>query len=286
VTSFNLTTFLWTDPKAKHTVNYEFTLDHANKLLRQAAKGFEALNVQRQAEGKEPYTYYLTLVTDKTDLTPFDFSIPNVRVIPMWQDFRNLGRCFTKLKLFSKNHTDPVYGEEIHRSQLFPGDYIISIDLDIVVTNPLEFVRVLTSDKLQPFLGYRDSKNPRCYSGALWRIDTRSYGEWHWVYDSFRHVYDNLSMNPEAFKHFYSHWNARASFVGSDQCWLSTALGEGTYKKWDGLTHGIYDYWTTEHLPSLPLNTCAVFMNGARRDSSMKEFQDKHEWIVRNWVDV
>jgi len=102
VTSFNIVTYNWTDPKAKHTVNYQFTLDHANKLLRQAAKGFEALNAERAAREEEPYTYYLTLVTDKTDLTAFDFSIPNVRVIPMWQDFRSLGRCFTKLKLFSK----------------------------------------------------------------------------------------------------------------------------------------------------------------------------------------
>jgi hypothetical protein len=285
MTSFNLTTFLWSDPKAKHTVNYEFTLDHASKLLRQAAKGFEALNAERVTEGKEPYTYYLTLVTDKTDLTSFDFSIPNVRVIPMWQDFRNLGRCFTKLKLFSKNPTDPVYGEEIHRSQLFPADYLISIDLDIVVTNPLEFVRVLTSEKMQPMICYRDSKNPRCASGCLYRFDTRTYGEWHHVYDTFRMVYDTLSMNPEAFRFFYSNWNSQASFVGSDQCWITTVLGENAYPKWDGIKNGIYDYWTVEHLPTLPLNTCAVFLNGKSRDMTLPAFRDLY-WVKAHWFDV
>jgi len=282
LTVFNVTSFLWHDSRAKHVGNYQFTLDHANKLFRQLAKGFEALR-----EEDPTLEYHLTLVTDQTAMTGFDFSIPNVRVIPLWQDFRELGRCFTKLKLFSKNHTDPVYGEEIHRSQLFPGDYLISIDLDIVVVNPKEFVRTLTSDKMQSFKGYRDSKNPRCYSGALWRIDTRTYGEWHYVYDTFRHFYDILKLNPEAFRHMYTNWNARASFVGSDQCWISTAVGEGAFPdKWNDMNNGVWDYWQIQHLPSLPLNTCAVFMNGMRRDPSMPDFQEKHDWVVQNWVNV
>jgi len=281
LTTFNLVSYLWSDKNAKHTGNFEFGLQHANKLFRQASKGFEALKAE------DPnLDYYLTLVTDKTDLTEFDFSIPNVRVIPMWQDFRGLGRCFTKLKLFSKNHTDPVYGEEIHRSQLFPGDYLISIDLDVVIVDPKAFARVLTSDRMKPFIGYRDSKNPRCFSGCLYRFHTRFKGEWHHVYDSFRHFYDTLKHNSEAFKFMYSNWNASASFVGSDQCWISTVLGEDAYTKWDGLSNGLYDYWTVEHLPTLPLNACVVFTNGARRDASMKVFQDKHQWIVDNWVNV
>lgn len=281
MTTFNLISYLWSDPRAKHTGNFEFGLQHAVKLFRQASKGFEALKAE------DPnLDYFLTLVTDKTDLTGFDFSIPNVRVIPMWDTFRNLGRCFTKLKLFSKTHTDPVYGDEVHRSQLFPGDYLISIDLDIVVTNPKEFIRTLTSNRMQPWVGYRDSKNPRCYSGALWRIDTRAYGEWHWVYDSFRHVHDTLEQNPEAYKFFYSNWNSKASFVGSDQCWISTVIGEGSYpKKWEGLSSGIYDAWFVESLPSLPLNTCAVFLNGKSRDVSVPKYKEL-DWVQKHWYDV
>ena len=280
MTVFNVTSFLWHDSRAKHVGNYQFTLDHANKLFRQLAKGFEALR-----EEDPTLEYHLTLVTDQTDMTGFDFSIPNVRVIPLWSDFRDLGRCFTKLKLFSKNHTDPVYGEEIHRSQLFPGDYLVSIDLDIVVVNPKEFVRTLTSKRLQGFYGYRDSKNPRCFSGALWRIDTRTQGEWHYVYDTFRMVYDTLKLNPDAFKHFYSHWNSKASFVGSDQCWITTALGEDAYPKWDGLSEGIYDMWTVQHLPTLPLNTTAVFLNGLSRDMTIAPYKDM-PWVQENWHNV
>lgn len=275
--SFNFVSFLWSDPNAKHVGNFSYGFDHVNKLFRQASKGFIENGIT---------DYYLTIVTDKVDLTGLDLSIPNLRVIPMWSDFRDLGRCFTKLKMFSKIHNDPITGEDIHRSVLFPGDYLIVIDLDIVVTKPKDFIKALTSNKLEGFKGYRDSKNPRCYSGALWRIDTRTHGEWHFVYDTFRHYYD-LSKGIGASEKVYSNWNRVSSFVGSDQSWISTAVGEGSYpNKWSYENGGIIDYWQIQELPSLPLKTCAVFLNGMRRDSSMPEFQEKHEWIREHWVNV
>ena len=286
MTSFNCVSYLWADPRAKHSQNFTYGYSHANKLFRQLAKGFKELNEERSGQGKEPYDFHLTLVTDSKEVSGIDTSIPFLHVIPLWQDFRDLGRCFTKLKLFSKNHTNPLYGDELHRSALFPGDYIISIDLDIVITNPKEFVRVLTSNKLQGFKGYRDSKNPRCYSGALWRIDTRTQGEWHHVYDTFRHTYETLKVIG-ADQSFYQNWNVMSSFVGSDQSWISTVVGEGAYPdKWNDRDDGVWDFWQIQDLPSLPLNTVAVFMNGMRRDASMKEYQEKYPWIVEKWVNV
>jgi len=276
---FNLVTFLWHDPKAKHTGTFSYGFDHVVKLFKQAARGFEENGIE---------DYRLTLVTDSTDVTGLGpiLANPRFRVIPLWNDFRNLGRCFTKLKMFSALHTDPIYGEDIPREALFPGDYIITIDLDIVIIKPKEFIEALTSDRLQPFKGYRDTKNPRCYSGALWRIDTRHYGGFHNVYDTFRHVYD-LATGTDTLPQIFNNWNKASSFVGSDQSWITTAIGEHAFpRKWNDEEHGLWDYWQIQHLPTLPLNTMAVFMNGMRRDSSMPEYQQKHPWIVEHWVNV
>jgi len=275
-TTFNVVTFLWHDPKAKHTANFSYGPDHVNKLFRQLAKGFEANGIE---------DFKLTVVTDAKDITGFDTSIPGFQLIPLWDDFRDIGRCFTKLKVFSREHKHPVHGDDMPRNGFFDGDFIITIDIDVVITKPKEFVSALTSSRMEAFKGYRDTKNPRCYSGALWRIDTRSYNGFHHVYDTFRHIYD-INKGTNNLGNFYSNWNVVSSFVGSDQCWITTAIGEFSYpNKWSD-EDGIYDEWQITHLPSLPLNTCAVFMNGMNRDMTMPKFQEKYPWIIEHWVNV
>jgi len=292
---FNIVTFLWNDPRAKHTPNFTYGPDHVNKLFRQLKKGFDAVSKLDIDQGVEdPREFIFTVVTDHKKISDFDMSAvgatgsaasDGIKVVPLWDDFRDLGRCFTKLKMFSEDHQD-LYGEDRDRSEVFKGDFLIVIDLDIVIINPEAFVKTLTLNTEQPFKGYRDTKNPRCYSGALWRIDTQYPGGFHNVYDLFRHMYDTSKVGNYT-NALFSNWNKMSSFVGSDQNHITMALGEHTYPyKWNDREHGIWDFWQVEHLPSLPLNTVAVFMNGMRRDASMKEFQDRYPWIATNWRDV
>lgn len=270
--SFNICTFLWSDPRAKHRANFEYTPEHVNKLFRALTKGMVG----------SKHKFVLSVVTDHSKVSDFDLSIPSMNIIPLWQDFRDLGRCFTKLKMFSRVH-ELIDGTEVHRSDFFPGDYIVTIDLDIVITDPKKFVKALTSNLLEPFKGYRDTKNPRCYSGALWRIDTRHMNEFNEVYDSFKHTYDTAKA-AGGLEVMFQNWNVFSHFVGSDQSHITRTIGEKTYtNKWTGVKDGLWDFWNLEHLPSLPLNTCAVFMNGMRRDASMKEFQDKYHWVKEWW---
>jgi hypothetical protein len=99
-------------------------------------------------------------------------------------------------------------------------------------------------------------------------------------------MYDTSKMGGYT-KELFSRWNACSSFVGSDQNHITMSIGEHTYPdKFNDREHGIWDYWQIEYLPSLPLNTVAVFMNGMRRDASMKEFQEKHPWIRTHWEEV
>lgn len=200
-------------------------------------------------------------------------------VIPLWRDFRDLGRCFTRLKLFDR---------DLRKSLGLDTGLLTMIDLDVVILRPKEFLATLLSKaRLQPFLGYRDTKNPRCYSGALYRLDTGHYNSFHEVYDSFRHLYD-VSRVTGTTEAFFKGWNANSGFVGSDQCWLTTALGEHSYP--DKISHldGVWDAWQVQELPGgeAPENATAIFINGMRRDPSQLEWQEKHEWVRKYWRDI
>jgi len=274
LTVVSVCSFLWRDPNAKHVNNYQFGAKHVNSLFRQLAKRSKALEV-------EGLTFRFYLYTDYPDISGFDLTT-GLTVVPLWQDFRDLGRCFTRLKLF-----DPAVRDKYMDAS--NTDFTVMIDLDVVIVKPKEFLRTLvTKARLQPFLGYRDTKNPRCYSGAMWRIAEGHFGRFKEVYDTFRHIYDTTKVSGTT-EAFFRAWNAESSFVGSDQCHITTSLGEHSYPtKINDKDHGVWDFWQIEDLPGgeLPENAVAVFINGLRRDASMPEFQEKYLWIKENWVDV
>lgn len=243
----SIVTFYWHDPKAKHHGHYEFGPDHVNKL----ARGFRK---------------HLKLEHDFVCITdnPAGIDTSLVRIIPLWDDFRDIGRCFTRLK---------VYSEEMEK---LIGNRFACIDLDVVLVNDVTPI----FNRTEPFIGYRDSKNPTCYSGALYMMDAGVKAS---VYKSFNRLY---SMIPQQFReeHFRLNFNKFSEFVGSDQSWQTEVLGKGL-PKWTA-DDGIYDYWTVEELPILPANARIVFTNGMRRDVSMPAFQRKHPWIMEHWVNV
>ena len=287
MTTVAVVSFLWRDPKAKHTGTYSFGAKHVNSLFRQLAKGAKAL------EGHHEFRFFL--FTDYPDISGFDLTT-GLTVIPLWGDYRDLGRCFTRLKLFDPAVRDKyLHGGVVPEAASSAGecerkraDFTVMIDLDVVIIKPEEFLRTLaTKNRMQPFLGYRDTKNPRCYSGALWRIDEGHYGRFKNVADTFRHIYDT-AVATGTLGEFFAGWNAESSFVGSDQCWITSIIGEHTYPDKLSDRDGIWDFWTVENLPGgeLPTNTIAVFVNGMRRDASMKEFQARYPWMVEHWENV
>lgn len=264
-----ISSFLWLDPRAKHTGTYEFGPRHVEVLFKQLDKA-------RKSPEFGGYDISFALFSDCPVAS--DFPLDLVTYYPLWDRFREMGRCFVRLGLFKQDF----------RNKMAPPNAIwINIDLDVVITDPEGFLRVMLKDHEQAFTGYRDSKNPRCYSGALWKLDPR-YGDVSHVYGTFDHMYQ-VCGHSGGIEPFFNSWSAPGEFVGSDQCWITTALGEFTYpRKIDNLTDFVYDYWTIEDLPggALPERCVCVFMNGKRRDSSMSEFQQKHDWIIENWVNV
>lgn len=239
-----IVTFLWNDPKAKHKGTYEFTSKHVNKLA-YALKEYVTI----------PHRFMC--ITD----TPKGIDTEIVTVFPMWMAYRDLGRCFTRLRLWADDIKEII------------GPRIAMIDLDVIPLGNLDHV----FGRKEPFIGYRDSKNPECYSGAFYLMDAGSKSQ---VFNTFNRLYNMIDpkVRPEVFKQMY---NRLSPLVGSDQSWISECLGRGLPRF--GQEDGIYDFWTIEELPKLPENTRMVMMNGMRRDASMKEFQEKYPWIENYW---
>lgn len=240
----NICTFYWQDPGAKHHGTYEFTPKHVDRLARGLK---ENLTI--------PYRF--TCITD----TPDGINTDLVSIVPLWNEFRDLGRCFVRLGLYSDAML-PVLGPRI-----------ANIDLDVAIVGNCDHI----FGRQDPFIGYTDTKNPSCYSGCLYLMDTGAKSQ---VYNSFKRLYD-MAPDGNKRKWFAERYNRSSSFVGSDQSWQTEVLGKGLPKL--GQDDKIWDYWTIEHLPDLPEDARIVFTNGLRRDISMPEIHKKHPWADKYW---
>jgi len=227
-----IVTWFWNDPEAKNLAFFEWTPDHVHKL----AAGFKR-------HLKIPHEF--CVVTDRGS----ELDASKVRIIPMWDDLRNWKRCYTRLKAFSPEMYNTI------------GPRFVSVDLDTLIVGDITSI----FDRPEPFVGYRDSKNPLCYSGALWMKDYEAENQ---VWETIRLV-RALDLG-------------EARYVGSDQCWITTAIGPKLRPRWSR-EDGIYDFWNIEGLPKLPENSKIIFFNGMTRDMSMKKFQDTCPWIEEHW---
>ena len=244
-----IVTFFWDDPNAKHRSNYSFTTDHVNKLQKAFKKHLHI-----------PHEF--VCITDN----PNGIDSSNIRILPLWNDFRDLGRCFTRLK---------IYSEEMGK---LIGPRFAQIDLDVVVVNDVTPIFSRTEE----FIGYRDSKNPKCYSGCLYQMNAGAKSQ---VYHTFRRLYD-MTPNENKREWFQKRYNRSSEFVGSDQSWQTEVLGKGL-PRW-GNEDGLYDHWQIENLPNgeLPSNARIILVNGMTRDPSLPSFQEKYPWMVEHWKNV
>lgn len=229
-----IVTWFWNNPAAKNRPFFEWTPEHVHRL----AAGFKKhLNMPHE----------FMVVTDQ----PEKLDASKVTVVPLWDDLRDWQRCFTRLKAFCTSMQETL------------GDRFVSIDLDTLIVDDVTPI----FDRPEPFVGYRDSKNPLVYSGALWMKD----------WDAENRVWETIKL-------VRAMDFSKAKYVGSDQCWMTTVIGEGTHPRWSW-EDGIYDFWNIEELPALPENSRIIFFNGMRRDMSIKAFQDRYPWINEHWKD-
>lgn len=241
----SICTFYWDDPNAKHRNTYSFSPKHVNRL----ARGLhENLTIPHE----------VVCITDNPDGIDTD----SVRILPLWGEFRDIGRCFVRLGLYAPEMAQII------------GPRIANIDLDVAILGNVDHV----FGRTEPFVGYTDTKNPRCYSGCLYTMDAGAKAQ---VYNSFKRLYGFAPSGPERRAFFSKHYNRYSSFVGSDQSWQTEILGEGLPRI--GQSDKVWDYWTVEELPDAPEDARMIFTNGMRRDISMPAIHKKHPWADKYW---
>lgn len=189
----------------------------------------------------------------------------DIRVIPLWDDFAKVPNpsnprnpsCYRRLRMFSAEARDII------------GERILSLDLDAVITGPLDplvdrpedFV-IWGGQTVQP--GGRVTYN--WYNGSLMllRAGTRTR-----VWTEF-----NPATSPRA-----AHM---AGCRGSDQGWISYCLGKNE-ATW-GTKEGVYSF-RNHIIPSkgiLPSNARFVAFHG-QYDPWHRHVQQAYPWVAKHY---
>lgn len=184
----HIITWKWNQAGFRHA----YTAEHVNRLA-------DAIRVN--LHGKE---HRLLCVTDESSGIKID-------TFPLWNNFekmsnqsgKHLPSCYRRLRLF-----DPVMQ---HEMGIRKGDRIISIDLDTLVTGPLEEI-IMRKDR---FVGWavRGHYHPRVFNGSYWAFNASDLTH---MWSEF-----NPEMSPTV--------TLKAGFYGSDQSWLSYKLAREPY---------------------------------------------------------
>lgn len=133
-----------------------------------------------------------------------------IETIPLWEDLRQYGKCYCRLKVFSAAMAGVL------------GDHIVSIDLDAVITGP---IAPLFEDIPEPF--------------KVWKIKRESRSE---ICGSLFSV--RIGKAPDLFTEFNPQVALQLrkthGLIGSDQAWMAYRLG-GNVPGW-GERDGIFSF--------------------------------------------
>lgn len=222
--------WLWKDVHARH----QFKSQHVNTWARMLKENCTVAN-------------RVVCITDQPE------GITECETAPIWEcppvAAKNwqAGRpqCYRRMRIF-----DPEVSSRF-------GDYIVSMDLDVVILHNIDPL----------FLDYPDFRilqgggRRNCYNGSMWmfRADAR----------------------PQLWSQFTPERAAAASqeFMGSDQAWMRFTLGPNE-QVWNS-SHGVHQYlMMNAHIP--PPKTKIVFFAGAHKPWHFM-VQARHKWIVTHW---
>lgn len=217
------------------SIDNQYTAQHVNRLERMVAKNLSL-----------PYEF-ICITDDPTGV--------NCRTIPLWDKCRKLGGCYNRLYVFSED------------MKYLIGERFVCIDLDCVVTGPLDRLFSRKEDFIiNAYRAFRKGRE-QYYNGGL------------------------FLMNAGARKQVWERWleggidelasvRREKLLVGTDQAWISHVLGRGEcmYDEDDG----VYNF---RHLlgdkRTLPTNACMVFFAGAIDPSTEKGIG----WIDQHYHD-
>ncbi len=226
-------------------------LDSGYKLKTSVSYGPEHVNIlYRSIKRNTSIPFRFVCVTD--DAVGIDSEI---EIVPLWDTYRNLGGCYTRLYIFSRD-----------AEKLF-GPRFMMIDLDCVITGNLDDLLSRKEDFLiNKYIGKgkEQYKSRQCYNGALMMMDAGARPQ---VWKQF---------SPELSLPKIDHLRSQSEVIGSDQAWIRIVLGRD--EKTLDMSDGIYD---VSFLPDgeLPENAKIVFFHG-RPDPSLEK---QKWWVEKYW---
>lgn len=198
-------------PKTKKTVN--FTAQHVNALFYMLKKHVTI-------------PFDLICVTDD-----WEGILSEIIIHPLWDQWRNLGGCFTRLVCFKKDF-------------FHFGERFISIDLDCVITANIDDI-LLRKESFVIWKPENDHNRIAAYCGSLWLLEAGKHPE---VYDSF---------DPRKLPHL----RLNKYLGGTDQLHISkTVSSADIYSSEDGIYNFVPDIFRRDG--RLPDNAKIVFFNG------------------------
>ena len=166
----------------------------------------------------------LTLPHEIVCITDDSYGIdPSVRIVPMWDDFREYGMCYTRFRAFSDEMSDII------------GDRFVSIDLDCVITNSLDPLFDVTDE----FKIWENVGGGTTYCGSMFLMNA---GVRRMVYTlfsesdlEFKKVSPTMKHRGDRFVHKKAY--EAGHVIGSDQAWISHILGpnEPVWTRDDGV---------------------------------------------------
>lgn len=212
----------------------KFTADHINRFFKMLKRNTTV-----------PFRPFC--ITDNWDGIDED-----INVIPLWDDYRDMGGCYVRLFAFS---------EEV---KTVLGDKFIWFDIDSVIVGNMD---AILTDKAD-FKAWGDTHPRTPYNGSMIMMKTGARKQ---VWEDFHPL-----RSPSLGK--------RMGHVGTDQAWIGACLGK--YEpKWN-TDDGVYSYRVhLKRSPNpaiLPENAKIVFFHGSS-DPSKAEMQKLCPWIKEHW---
>src|SRR6056300_462458 len=214
----NIVTFKWKKP------------DTGYKLKTQVSYGSKHVNVLYQSIKRNTtldFNFYC-ITDDPSGLNP------DIKYIPLWNKCINLGGCYNRLFVFSKEMRKII------------GKRFLSIDLDVVITGNIDKLLLRNEDFI--INEYRSKNNfQHKYNGGMFMMNSGCRDQ---VWNEFD--YHNSPKIIEQQKN-------KRILTGSDQAWIQYVLGDNEHL-FTSEEDGVYDY---NHLgPVLPNNCRIVFFPG------------------------
>lgn len=176
--------------------------------------------------------------------------LPEIRTLPLWDDFRHMGGCYVRLKAFASEMEELL------------GSRFVSIDMDTVILDDITPLFTRSEDFI-----ICEPVNWPPYNGSMFMMNAGSR----------RQVWETFSPEASLAK------CKELSYQGTDQAWIGACLGphEATWTTQDGV-FSFTKHIASQKLDAPPQGARLILFNGLW-DPSQPMIQQHFPWVKEHW---